>query len=250
MKKKLSLLLAALLLIALAASVTSAVKAVQINPKVPKSPILPIITPTPKPFPFPSGFHVPKTPLIPGFGTPGPGIAPKPKTPGTPGTPKAKTPGAGAFVTSEGPLFTMYRDGLTSGYEMFTPMDLSLDGEYAFPLVSNALHTVGELKVTVRNGLVTVRPQMFLGVSLEDGLLTFFPDIRSVKTIDPKALEGADIPFDLPVSVASRFGTDARVLLYLNCPVSYQADAASVMPFSLQDPAYLERIYALAELMD
>jgi len=32
--------------------------------------------------------------------------------------------------------------------------------------------------------------------------------------------------------------------------VSYQADAASVMPFSLQDPAYLERIYALAELMD
>jgi len=247
MKKKLSLLLAALLLIALAASVSSAVKAVQINPKVPKSPILPIITPTPNPFNNPQ-FKT-KIPFNPGFATPRPRITPTP-TPKTPGTPKAKTPGAGAFVTSEGPLFTMYRDGLTSGYEMFTPMDLSLDGEYAFPLVSNALHTVGELKVTVRNGLVTVRPQMFLGVSLEDGLLTFFPDIRSVKTIDPKDLEGADIPFGLPVSVASRFGTDARVLLYLNCPVSYQADAASVMPFSLQDPAYLERIYALAELMD
>lgn len=248
MKKKLSLLLAALLLIILAASVSSAVKAVQINPNVPKAPILPIITPTPKPFQFP-GFRVPKAPLVPGFGTPDPGITPTPK-PKTPGTPKAKTPGAGEFVTSEGPLFTMYRDGLTSGYEMFTPMDLSLDGEYAFPLVSNAMHTVGELKVTVKNGLVAARPQMFLGVSLEDGLLTFFPDIRSVKTIDPKDLKGADIPFDLPVNVASRFGTDARVLLYLNCPVSYRADAASVMPFSLQDPAYLARMYALAELMD
>lgn len=225
MKKKLSLLLAALLLIALAASITSAVNASMTNPGAFKTEIV-VDVPTPRPI-----------------------ITPTPK-PKTPGAPKAKTPGAGTFVTSEGPLFTMYRSGLTEGYEMFTPMDLSLDGEYAFPLVSDAMHTVGELKVTVKNGLVTVRPQMFLGVSLEDGLLTFFPDIRAVASIDPKDLEGADIPFDLPVNVASRFGTDARVLMYLNCPVRYQANAASIMPFSLQDPAYLARMYALAELMD
>ncbi|MGI6695623.1 MAG: hypothetical protein ACOX6O_05215 [Christensenellales bacterium] len=144
----------------------------------------------------------------------------------------------------------MFRNDLTEGYEMFTPMDLSLDGEYIFPLVSNAMHTVGEVKVTVKKGLVTAHPQVFSGVKLTDGILTFFADFRAVRTIKPDDLKSVDIPFDLPVSIANRLGVDDKVLMYINCPVSYQSGAASIQLFSLEDPAYLERMYALIDLMD
>jgi hypothetical protein len=200
-------------------------------PKIPKIPTVPNI---PK---------IPKIPTIPLPKVP-------PTTPLTPGTPKTSVPKAGKFVTSEGPLFIMYRDDLTKGYEMFTPMDLSVDGEYVFPLISNAMHTVGEVKVTVKKGMVTAHPQMFSGVKLTDGILTFFPDFRAVKTISPTKLKSVDIPFDLPVNVMSRLGVDARVLMYINCPVRYQSNAPSIQPFSLEDPAYLERMYALIDLMD
>ncbi len=186
---------------------------------------------------------IPKIPIIPLPKVP-------PKTPVTPGTPKTSVPKAGKFLTSEGPLFIMFRGDLTEGYEMFTPLDLSVDAEYIIPLVSNAMHVVGEVKVTVKKGMVTVHPTAFMGVTLSDDILTFFPDLGSVTTIKPADLKGVDIPFDLPVNVASRLGVDAKVLMYIHCPVSYDAGSASVKPFSLEDPAYLERMYAQIDLMD
>lgn len=170
--------------------------------------------------------------------------------PAFPGTPKTKVPKAGEFVTSEGPLFIMFRDNLTKGYEMFTPMDLSLEGVYVFPLVSNAMHTVGEVTVTVKKGFVTVHPQMFSGVKMRNGILTFFADIQSVKTIKPKKLYKADMPFDVPIDVIGRLGGDAKVLMYINCPVNYKGDSPYIKSFSMSDPNYLERMYALIELMD
>jgi hypothetical protein len=289
MKRVLSLLFVVLLLITLTASMAFAGGILKPGLEIPKIPIItptptpfpkiptidpgkfPIITPTPfpkiptidpgkfpiiTPTPFPK---IPKLPIDPGKFPLDPGKIPPlplpkvpadPKTPITPGTPKTKVPDTGNFVTSEGPLFIMFRDDLTEGYEMFTPMDLSLDGEYIFPLVSDAMHTVGEVKVTVKKGLVTAHPQMFLGVKLTDGILTFFADYRAVRSIKPKELKSVDIPFDVPINITSRLGVDNKVLMYINCPVSYQSSAASIQPFSLEDPAYLERMYALIDLMD
>lgn len=285
MKKLLSLLLAALLIMALAASAVSALELPgfpQTPIDLPKNPIdlpkdsidLPRDLPDfPEDLPdFPEDPPIdipgdlfdppkiqlppkdpdqsaPRNPRIPNI----PKI-PLPKipqdTPVNPGTPKTTVPKTGKFVTSEGPLFIMYRDDLTKGYEMFTPLDLSLDREYVFPLVSNAMHTVGEVKVTVKKGLVTVHPQVFLGVNMTDRILTFFPDIRSVDTIKTDKLKKVDIPFDLPVDVAARLGIDDLVLMYINCPVSYKSNSKHIQPFSLEDPVYLERMYALIDLMD
>ncbi len=168
----------------------------------------------------------------------------------SPGTPKTKVPKVGEFVTSEGPLFIMFRDNLTKGYEMFTPMDLSMDGEYVFPLVSNAMHTVGNVTVTVKKGFVTVHPQMFSGVKMRNGILTFFADIQSVKTIKPKKLYKVDMPFDVPIDVIGRLGGDVKVLMYINCPVNYKGNSPYIQSFSMADPYYLERMYALIDLMD
>lgn len=243
MKKMLSLFLVVLLLIALTASMASVAKASNLIQKIPEKTINPSIIPTPAPQISNRNIKIPPlyTMIIPNlFKTPAPTKKPQ----------KTKTPAAGKFVTSEGPLFIMFRDDLTEGNEMFTPMDLSLDEEYVFPLISSAMHTVGNVKVTVKKGMVTVQPQMFSGVKLTDGILTFFNDLQSVHTIMPKELKSVDIPFDVPINITSRLGVDDKVLMYLNCPVSYNKNNSKIKAFSLEDQAYLERMYALIDLMD
>ena len=281
MKKTLSLLILVAMLIALTAPIVHASKLLipsgpKIDPKdllpptdtpkikIPEIPKIIIPTATPKiiippkmpkviiPTPTPKINIPPKMPKIPGDLLIPPEVPEDktPKVPVNPGKPKTKVPSSGSFVTSEGPLFIMFRDDLTNGYEMFTPMDLSFDGEYVFPLVSNAMHTVGELIVTIRQGMVTVSPQMYPGVKIKDGILTFFEDISSVSTIKPSKLKKVDIPFDMPLNVMSRLGVDNYVLMYINCPVSYKRNSEYITPFSLEDEYYLERMYELIDLMD
>jgi|GEM_PF-2120203 len=185
-----------------------------------------------------------------GGGKTGPAADTPEKTPKKPSKSKTTSSKSGNFVTSEGPLFIMFRDDLTNGYEMFTPIDLSLDGEYVFPLISSGMHTVGDVIVTIKKGLVTVHAEMYSGVNLKDGILTFFDDISSVNTIKPSKLKEVDIPFDMPVNVMSRLGVDNYVLMYINCPVSYNRNSENISPFSLEDADYLERMYALVDIMD
>ncbi|MGI6739564.1 MAG: hypothetical protein ACOX54_09400 [Christensenellales bacterium] len=275
MKKILSLLLVTVIFITLTAPIVYASKFI-IHPTIDPNALINIIpTPTPKikvpvipptidpgtikdllPTPTPKTKYPPKMPRVPKdvlddiLNPPEIPEDKTPKVPVNPGKPKTKVPKSGKFVTSEGPLFIMFRDDLTKGYEMFTPMDLSFDGEYVFLLVSNAMHTVGELIVTIRQGMVTVSPQMYPGVKIKDGILTFFEDISSVSTIKPSKLKKVDIPFDMPVNVMSRLGVDNYVLMYINCPVSYKRNSEYITPFSLEDEYYLERMYELIDLMD
>lgn len=179
----------------------------------------------------------PKIPTVPGGGT-------------NQGKPSTSIPSTGKFVTTEGPLFLMYRGDLTKGYEMFTPLDLSVDGEYYIPLISNAMHKVGEVKLTVQNGIVIASPLVSSGVTLSKDFMTFFPDIAGVKTINTSKLKKENIPFGVPVDVGIRFNTDPKVLLYVNCAIKYKTNLAGITPFSLENPEYLERMYALIALMD
>ena len=112
--------------------------------------------------------------------------------------------GGGKYMTSEGPLFLSFRQDLTDEYYMFTPMDLSLDNEYHFPLIGSTSQVVGEAKVTVMSGLAIVKYYLVNGVSVDekDEFFTFFPDIRSVKTVKPSQLGEVRLKFGVPCSVA------------------------------------------------
>lgn len=160
--------------------------------------------------------------------------------------------GGGKYLTGEGPLFLSFRRDLTDNPLMFTPMDLSLDGEYRFPLIGSTMQVVGEAKAEVRSGMATITYSLFGGVQInrEKEFFTFFPDIRSVKTIVPEKLQDVKMAFGIPYSVASWLGSDQKVLLYINCPVSYDAGQAGLQPFSLQDQGYLAHLSALLPLMD
>lgn len=168
-------------------------------------------------------------------------------------TPKPETHGSGGkYLTSEGPLFLSFRQNLTEEYYMFTPMDLSVDGEYRFPLIGSTLQAVGEAKVTVMSGMTIVTYFLVNGVRVDqkDEFFTFFPDIRSVKTVKPSQLKEVRLEFGVPYSVPSWLNSDPSVLLYINCPVSYSTGLDGLVPFSFEDPSYLQRVVELVPLMD
>jgi hypothetical protein len=207
-------------------------------------PIKDFFTPTPKleiNKPLPIFTIAPKLPKS----TPTP--TPKPNET----TPKPLT-GGGKYMTSEGPLFLSFRDNLTEQLYMFTPMDLSLDGEYHFPLIGSSQQVVGEAKVMVASGMATVNYYLVNGVKMDedDEFFTFFKDIDSITSVKPSKLQNVKLKFGVPYSVADRLKSDSKVLLYINCPVSYKTNLKGLSPFSFDDPGYIQRVTELIALMD
>lgn len=216
----------------------------------------PVLTPTPTPRIF-----TPKIPTIP-TATPALITTRKPKTTPKPTDPPKKTPkptpktkipeGSGQLMTSEGPLFLSFRNDLTEKYWMFTPIDLSEDGQFQYPLVADASHVVGEVKVEVESDLVVVSYMLVNGVTVDSDqeFFTFFTDIASVKTVDPAKLQDVKMRFNIPYHVTSRLNSDPNVLLYINTPLSYGTGLPGLKGFSFQDEGYLRRLADLYPLMD
>ena len=165
-------------------------------------------------------------------------------------TPKPQK--SGQYMTSEGPLFISFRGDLTEKLYMFTPMDLSVDGNYQFPLVGSSMQVVGEVNVSVHKGITIVTYLVVNGVSVEEKneFFTFFRDIRSVSVIEPSKMQSVKLRFGIPYSVASWLKSDSSVLLYINCPVSYKTNLKGLKTFSFEDSGYLERMMELLSLMD
>ena len=160
--------------------------------------------------------------------------------------------GSGQLMNNEGPLFLSFRADLTEELLMFTPMDLSLEGEFRFPLIGNASQVVGEAKVVIQSGMVTVTYLVVSGVNVDEKneFFTFFTDIRSVPSVEPRKLQDVKLKFGIPYSIQSWLGSDPNVLLYINTPVNYKSSLAGLTSFSFQDPGYLERMMKLLPLMD
>lgn len=155
-------------------------------------------------------------------------------------------------MNNEGPLFLSFRADLTDQPLMFTPMDISVDGEFRFPLIGNASQVVGEVKVTTASGMVIVTYLVVNGVQVDsrNEFFTFFPDIGSVISVDPRRLQDVKLKFGIPYSIAEWLNSDSKVLLYINTPVSYNNNLAGLSAFSFQDEGYLQRMMALLPLMD
>lgn len=207
-------------------------------------PVVPIPTPTPK--------LVLKTekPLYTRIPRPTPSLSPEPDKPTK--KPENKPSSGKQYMTSEGPLFLSFRADLTDELYMFTPMDLAMDGEYRFPLIGSSLQVIGEAKVEVKSGMAIVTYLTVNGVKVDEKneFFTFFPDIRGVSSVKPSQLQQVKLRFGIPYSVAGWLNSDSKVLLYINCPVSYKTDLKGLAPFAFEDPAYIQRVIEALALMD
>ena len=206
--------------------------------KLPDITLIPIITPKPDlKIPIPDRPNIPLLPLP----------LPEPKP-----TEKPGVSGGGHILTSEGPPFMVFRSDLTGEPWMFTPMDLSLDGELRFPLIGDANQVVGQVKVVVQSGVAVVTCEVIKGVQIDakKEFFTFFPNVRDITTILPADLQAVRMIFGMPYPVAAWLNTDQKVLLYVNCPAAYNTALGGLAPFSFQDAGYLSRLSELLPLMD
>jgi hypothetical protein len=140
---------------------------------------------------------------------------------------------SGSIACSEGLRFKETRPGLTNKWYMYTPLDLSVNGKQTLPLIATNHYVIGSVIVAIANGKVHVAYRLNSDkVHVTKEFMTFFPDLTSVKTVDPEALEAQNFPFDTAVSIQENLAGDTSILLYVALSVNYNYFAAGILPYA------------------
>ena len=137
---------------------------------------------------------------------------------------------------------------LTDEWFMFTPVDLSADGEQTIDLVGANKHVIGKVYVTVADGQVTVKHEVYKHVEMKEAFLAFFPDLASVTTLEQSQLTG--YAFDEAINIEEQLGGDTKVLLYINGMALYREDGPGLDLFNYAADAYQQHVEELKALMD
>ena len=151
-------------------------------------------------------------------------------------------------VSSIGPRFRDVRDDLDV-WNMFTAIDLSVEGEQTFELVAGNMHVIGEVTVLVEDGYVTVTYKLYNEpkITMETEFMTFLATLNDVTTTDPEQLTG--FAFGEPISIADQLGGDTKVLLYINNSCYYTDNISGIHGFA-DNKDYEALVEAQMALMD
>ena len=153
-------------------------------------------------------------------------------------------------ASTQGFSFRDMVPGLTKEWVMFTPVDLSQEGEQTIPLIASNMYYIGHVTLNVAGGNVTATYEVGKGVKVKSEFLTMFPDLASVTEVDPKNLGESAKAFGEPVSIQDELGGDTKVLLYANLVVDYNDDLSSIQRYSVRHPNYTSVVEGLRALMD
>ena len=118
---------------------------------------------------------------------------------------------------------------LTDKWYMYTPVDLAQDGVQTFPLIASNVHIIGNVSVTVEDGKATVAYKLDTEkIKVKEEFLTFFPDLESVKTVEPEELKEQGLVLGEPIHVAEQLHGADSVLMFLRLMIDYDIYADGV----------------------
>lgn len=130
-------------------------------------------------------------------------------------------------ITSFGPCT---RD-LIGGKEWYriTPLDLTRDGTYTYPLIATNRYTVGKMTARIDKGDLTVSYKLNSNqIRVNSETLIIYPNLEALQYP-----EGLDIyELNVPISIEDNFGEDNPVLLSLIIKADYDAAGVGVSWFS------------------
>jgi len=131
-------------------------------------------------------------------------------------------------VCAFGPQFREISSNLTKDWFMFTPVDLSEDGEQYYDLIGGGMYVVGGVTVTVRDGTVKVDYQYNSG-DIEEGreYFTFFADYDSVTREDINRLPKR-FSYGKTYSIEEKLGGDTDVLLFVCNTATFEKTSRGV----------------------
>ncbi len=153
-------------------------------------------------------------------------------------------------ASSQGFYFRNEVKGLTKEWNMFTPIDVSADGEQNIPLIASNMYYIGNVKVVVAGGNVTVTYEVANGVKVRKDFLAILPDLASVTTIDPAKLADFAHAYGEPISIENDLKGDTKVLLYVRNNVDYADNFRGVTRFTNRLDAYTKVLDGLRAIMD
>ena len=130
-------------------------------------------------------------------------------------------------VTSFGPTTRELIGG--SVWNRVTPVDLSQEGVFTYPLIASNQYTIGT--ATLVNGQDSQEVQYKLSstkINVHSESLVVYPDLEALKTGN----HAISFDFNEPIDLKGCFGKDARVIVAITLKADYDADSVGVRRFS------------------
>ena len=153
-------------------------------------------------------------------------------------------------ASSQGLQFRNENPELTKKWYMFTPVDLSADGQQVIPIIASNIYKVGSITLKVADGAVTASNKFLKPIKPRSSFLTYFGNLGEVSRVEPEDLADVALPFDEPVSIADQLQGDTRVLLYTHFVIDYHDDIDGLRHYGGNSKAFKALTLQLRSLMD
>lgn len=153
-------------------------------------------------------------------------------------------------VCTHGIRFRDLDNPITKDWYMFTPVDLSVEGEQTIDLIAGNMHQIGTATILVKDGKVTVTTAVnnARNIAYEEEFLTFVPALADLTGLDFEAMTNYN--FGEEISIEEALGGDTKVLLLIRNRAWYEDTADGVNFFSGKGSEYRDYVESLKELMD
>lgn len=127
---------------------------------------------------------------------------------------------------SFGIAFRDIKPRLTDKWYHFTPIDLTIQGRQEYDYIASNLYIIGKVYVDVYGDSVVVTYHNYYddqggNTQTLSEFLYFFPDLASVKRVEPEEMGIEGYSFGQPISIENDLGGDTNVLLFVRNRVTY-----------------------------
>lgn len=150
---------------------------------------------------------------------------------------------------SKGIRFRDMDAGITNKWYMFTPIDISVDGEQVFDLVAGNQSVIGSVHVLVKEGTVTVTYELAnaSAISVKNEFMTILNSIADAGNLDTANMK--QYTYGEPISIADDLGGDTKVLLFMLNNVVYEESIYGIYDFDdgKEYDAYVETLKLLMD---
>jgi len=144
-------------------------------------------------------------------------------------------------ITSFGPTTRELIGGTV--WNRVTPMDVSQEGIFTYPLIASNSMSVGTATVEIENGFQTVSYQLNSHrIAVHSESLVIYPSLDSLRTgADARAFE-----FNVPIDLKENFGDDTRLIMAITLKADYSPSDPKLQRFNSDD----EQIILMNDLID
>ena len=144
-------------------------------------------------------------------------------------------------ITSFGPMVRELIGG--SSWYRVTPLDLSVDGVFNYPLVASNLYTVGTATVVIDEGVQTVSYRLNSSrITVHSESLILYPNLEALRTGE----NAVSVAFNDPIVLTKYFGGDTHVIMAITIRADYDAMAGGIQSFN-PDQKLIEEMTGLID---